>query len=116
MWFGTTAQPLGFAFLNVSGKIDTTINGVGTLAMMQPFSFKIGTNANYKQVLMNNVIFTVQSNQTQYVHFLIDYNKLLTGIRLNNPNNLFINTPEDNSTDLAQKICTNIPTMFLLDN
>jgi hypothetical protein len=115
MWFGNTAQPQGFVFLNLRGKIDTTTNSTGTLANMQNFSYKIGKNANYKQVVMDNVSFTVTAGQSQYVHLLIDYNKLFAGIQLNNPNNLAISSIADNSTDLAKKICNNIPSMFILD-
>jgi len=115
MWFGNTAQTQGYIFLNVTGKIDTTASGLGTLEEMKPFSYKIGTNANYKQVIMNNVNFTVLPGQSQYVHFLIDYNKLFTGIQLSNPTNLFINSTADNSTVLAKKISNNIPSMFILD-
>ena len=116
MWFGETAQTHRYVFLNLMGKIDTTTNGVGKLADMKPFSYQIGTNANYKQVVMNNVSFTIQPGQSQYVHFIIDYNMLFMGVQLNNPNNLFINSTTDNSTALAKNICNNIPMMFILDN
>jgi len=116
MWFGGTAQSQGYVFLNLTGKIDTTTNGVGKLADMKPFSYKIGTNANYKQVVMNNVSFTIQPRQSQYVHFMIDYNMLFMGIQLNNPNNLSIYSTLDNSTALAKNMCNNIPMMFMLDN
>jgi len=116
MWFGETAQTQGYVFLNIIGKIDTTTNGVGTLAGMKPFSYKIGSNANYKQVVMNSVSFTIQPGQSQYVHFMIDYNMLFMGIQLNNPNNLTINSIADNTTTLAKNICNNIPFMFMLDS
>jgi hypothetical protein len=115
MWFGSTAQTQRYIFLNLQGKIDTTTNGVGTLENMKPFSYKIGTDANYKQVVMNNVIFTIQPGQTQYVHFMIDYNMLFMDIQLNNPNNLSINSVADNTTILAKNICNNIPFIFMLD-
>jgi hypothetical protein len=115
MWFGGISQTQGYIFLNLMGKIDTTTNGVGTLAGMKPFSYKIGTNANYKQVVVNNASFTIHPGQSQYVHFMIDYNMLFMGIQLNNPNKLSINSIADNTTTLAKNICNNIPFMFMLD-
>jgi hypothetical protein len=110
MWFGATAQPSGFVFVNFQGTIDTTTAGTGTL--LYPFSYKIGTNTNLKNVLMPNQNFAVSPNQIQYVHIIVDYSKLFTGIQLNNNSNLMMNTIAANATGLGVQLTNNIPLMF----
>ena len=56
--------------------------------------------------------FTVSPNQGQYVHMIIDYNKLFNGIQLNVNNNLIINTTTANAGTLGASIANNIPLMF----
>jgi hypothetical protein len=112
MWFGNSAQPQGYVFVNLQGKIDTTAKGNGTEAQMQPFSYKIGTNANYQQVVMPDQNLTVFPNQQEFVHIIIDYMQLLKGIQLNKSSNLSVSSPSDNATALGKAISNNIPSMF----
>lgn len=112
MWFGGTAQPDGYVFMNVQGLIDTSSDLSGTAV---PFVYKIGTNANYKQVQMPDRNFTISENQVQYGHLLIDYSKIFTGIQLNQNSNLSITTAAENNTALAAKIVSNIPGMFIYE-
>ena len=112
MWFGSSAQPDGFIFLNIQGKIDTTSDASGADDQMQSFVYKIGTNANLKQVTMPNQNFVIAPNQTKYLHMYYEVNKLFTGIPLGRSENLSIKTPAENETPLASKIKDNIPTMF----
>jgi len=115
MWFGATSQPDGYVFLNVQGKIDTTFDASGAIAQMQPFSYKIGTNANYKQVIMPNKNFTVEEGQVAFGHIMIDYSKLFNGVTLNQSTNLFVTTTADNATPLAKTIVNNIPSLFIFE-
>jgi len=112
MWLGSTVQPSGYAFVNFQGKIDTTAAVNATVAQMVAFTYKIGTNANLKTVNMPTQNFTISPNQIQYVHMIIDYNKLFTGIKLSANSNLSIITPADNALPLATQIKNNIPLMF----
>jgi len=109
MWFGSTAQPDGYCFLHVSGEIDTSSTLSGN---MTPFQFRIGTNSNYEQVIMPLEYFTVVENQVVFSHIIIDYSKLFSGIGLNDPANLSILDPSDNSTLPGQTVSNNIPLMF----
>jgi len=109
MWFGASAQPDGYVFLNVQGAIDTTADMSGALV---PFSYRIGTNANYTQVTLPDKAFTIAKDQVFYAHTLVDYYKVFQGIDLSVPGNLTIDSPADNSSDLAQRIARNIPAMF----
>jgi hypothetical protein len=112
MWMGNTAQPDGYAFLNVQGSIDTTSDLSGT---MVPFVYKIGGNANYKQVIMPEQNFSIMEDQSEYAHIKIKYNKLFNGIKLNDINNLLVQNLSDNNSALAQKIVANIPAMFIYE-
>ncbi len=112
MWFGGTAQPSGFVFVNFQGTIDTTTAANGSISQMQPFSYKIGTNTNLKNVAMPVQNYTVSPNQVQYVHMIIDYNKLFNGIQLNVNSNLIMNTTTANAGTLGTMIANNIPLMF----
>ena len=112
MWFWTSAQPKGYVFVNLQGKIDTTKDGTGTEGQMQPFIYKIGTNANYRQVVLPDNNFTIFPNQQTFVHLIINYMQLLKGVQLSNSNNLLLTDPSENSTPLAIEISNNIPVMF----
>ena len=112
MWFGSSAQPQGYIYVSLQGKIDTTTKGNGTEAQMQPFSYKIGTKANYKQVVMPDQNFTVFPNQQEYIHIIINYMQLLNGIQLNKSSNLSVSSLSDNVTALGKAISNNIPSMF----
>ena len=110
MWFGATAQPLGFTFVNFQGTIDTTTAGTGTL--LYPYSYKIGTAANVGRVTMPVQNYTISPGQVTFVHMIIDYNKLFNGIQLNVNSNLTMNTNAANATPLGIQISHNIPAMF----
>ena len=112
MWYGSTAQPQGYVYMNISGKIDTTSSATGTVANMQPFKYLIGTNANYKQITMPDQNYSITPNQVQYIHLLADYSKLFSGIQLNNNNNLTLLTPADNAGLLGIKLGNNMSTIF----
>lgn len=112
MWFGATAQPDGYVFMNVQGKIDTTSDMSGSPAQMQSFTYKIGTNANYKQISLPDKNFTVLPGQVEYGHVLINYNKLFNGVQLNQAGNLSVTTAAANSSPAAATIINNIPLMF----
>jgi hypothetical protein len=112
MWFGATAQPLGYIFVNFQGTIDTTASATGTIPQMQPFSYAIGTNANLTSVSMPDQNFTVSPGQAQFVHITIDYSKLFNGITLNVGSNLIMNTTGANGTPLGTQLKNNIPLMF----
>jgi len=114
MWFSSTAQPGGYIFMNVSGKIDTTAGANGTTAQMQPFTYHIGTDAHYTQVSMpdHSPYYVVTKDQIEYIHMIIDYSGLFNGLQLNNSSNLSVLTKTDNSTPLGNTITANIPGMF----
>ena len=112
MWLGNTAQPLGYVFLNVQGKIDTTAQANGTEAQMVPFSYKIGTTANSRQVIMPDQNFTVLPDQDDYEHIIINYMRIFDGVDLSKAGNLSVQNAADNSMALAVRISNNIPNMF----
>jgi len=111
MWFGNPPQTSGgFVFVNFQGTIDTTTAANGTV--MVPFSYKIGTNTNLKNVTLPDQNFTVSPNQIQFVHMYIDYAMLFDGVQLNNINKLSMNTVVDNATALGTQLANNIAMMF----
>jgi hypothetical protein len=112
MWFGNSAQPDGYVFMNLQGKIDTTADASGTVAQMVPFTYKIGTNTHYMQINMPDHNYTVIQNQVEFVHVLIDYYKLFNGIQLSEMNNLSVTTAAANANAPATTIAGNIPLMF----
>ncbi len=114
MWFGMSAQPYGYIYLKFKGSIDTTTNANGTTALMQPFMYAIGTNAHYNVVSLpdHNPIYSVTKGSSCEAHITIDYNKLFSGIILNNNSNLMIVSKSDNSSALSNSISNNIPSMF----
>ncbi|HWY12805.1 MAG TPA: MbnP family protein, partial [Bacteroidia bacterium] len=116
MWFGNTVQPWqGYIFVNFQGKIDTSNAGNLPASQMQPFVYKIGTNASLKNVVMPDQNYSVLPDQTQFIHIKIYYNNLFNGIKLNNSANLNISTPAANSGTLATQIVNNIPAMFIYE-
>jgi|ERR1019366_6291678 hypothetical protein len=111
MWFGNPPQTSGgFIFVNLQGTIDTTTAANGTT--MVPFSYMIGTNANLRNITMPVQNFTISPNQVTYVHMIVDYYKLFNGIKLNNINNLTMNTISENGTALGTQLANNIPLML----
>ena len=109
MWFGSAAQPDGYVFLNLQGKIDTssTLN-----KPLVPFLYKIGTNANYTQINMEDENFSVVEGHAVFSHININYSNLFNGITLNQIGNLSVTTASANSSALALKIVNNISSMF----
>lgn len=112
MWLGATAQPDGYTFFNVQGKIDTTTGMTATTAQMQPFVYKIGTNAHYVQVQMPDHPFTVLPDQAEFVHLYADISKLFNGIQVNHAANLSVSSAADNANPIATSIANNIPGIF----
>ena len=112
MWLSKSKLDDGYCFLNVQGKIDTSEAMTGILV---PFVYRIGTNVNYKQVVLPDKNFTVVKGEIQYAHLMADYNMLFRGIKINDNANLFIRTAADNVSILAQKIVNNIPYMFIYE-
>jgi hypothetical protein len=112
IWFGNSAQPEGFVFLNFEGKIDTTTKANGSESQLQPFVYKIRTVSNLSNVSMPEQKFTVLPNQPEYVHIIINYFKIFNGIDLSQPGNLSVQNPSDNSNTVVKQIVTNIPGMF----
>ena len=113
MWFNSSYSSIdGYVFVNFQGKIDTTTNGTGSVSNMQTFTYKIGTNAHLTNINMPEKDYTVTANTPQYVHIIIDYSKLLTGVQLNQSANLSVVTSAANSSIVANKISNNIATLF----
>ncbi len=112
MWFSKTKAEDGYIFLNAQGKIDTSEAYTGTLT---PFVYKIGSNVNYKQVEMPRKDFTIVAGEIYYVHLIADFNRLFSGIKINDNANLHVNTIDDNTSPLAQKILNNIPSLFIYE-
>lgn len=114
MWFNAAAQPGGYVYVNFQGKIDTTMNGNGTEAQMQPFMYMLGTSAAYKQVTMpdHSPVYNFTKENTQYIHIIIDYAKLFSGVQLNDPANLMIMNAATNTTGIGTTVNNNIPLMF----
>lgn len=116
MWFGSTAQPDGYVFLHLAGKIDTTAAANAANADMAAFQYRIGTNAQYKQITMPNKNYTIVTNQVQYAHMYVDYVKLFDGINLTNEDNLMLVSPADNATSLGTKLGNNLSNIFLYED
>lgn len=103
MWFGATAQPDGFVYINFSGTIDTASVPDNSNAMI-PFHYKMGTSTAFTSVTMPDRNFTVSPNQDQYIHLGADYAMLFMGVKLNKAANLNITTPAENNTMLGKMI------------
>jgi hypothetical protein len=115
MWFNTQATPNEYVFVNCAGKIDTTKLATGIEADMQPFVYKIGTNANYATVQMPNKNFSVSMNVKNYIHLYADYSILYKGVDLTDPTNLLVNSVADNSKSVASDIFKNMSSMFVYE-
>lgn len=114
MWFSNPFQSNGFAFVNVRGSIDTTTYADGT-APMQNFNYLIGTNANYVQVQMPQKNFSIMEDQAYYAHMYADWNRLFTGIQLNQVANLKVTSIAENSSANAKKLVANLSTLFVYE-
>ena len=113
MWFNSVYNNSeGYVFLNFQGKIDTTTKANGTIANMQPFVYRIGTNAHLINITMPEKDFTVLANLESYVHIIIDYSKLFTSVQLNQSSDLSVATVAENSSTVANKISNNILSIF----
>ena len=112
MWFSNAAQPDGYVFMNVQEKVDTS---AAKNKATVPFAYKIGTNANYKQVTMGDKNFSVEEGKAAFGHLIIDYSKLFDGIDLTKIGNLSVTTASANSTAIAAKIANNMPSMFIYE-
>lgn len=112
MWFGATAQPDGYVFMNVQGKVDTTADMSGTAAQMQPFVYKIGTNANYKQITMPDKNFSITPNSVIFGHIIIDYSKVFGSLLLYQSANLSVTTAAANTMAPGTTVANNITTLF----
>lgn len=112
MWYGAAAQPDGYAFINFEGKIDTSANADGPEKDMQPFSYKLGTAKNFKQVIMPDYEYAVIVNKTQFLHLYLDWNQFFKNVPLNNPANLKVSSIEAPAKDIETIIGNNITSMF----
>lgn len=108
MWFSGSAQPDGYVFLNAQGTIDTSADMSGKMC---PFVYKIGTDANYKQVQMPVQNFTIIPNQSQFVHMYADFSRLFTGVTLDSAH-LNVTNVLENSSPLATQIANNMTIIF----
>jgi hypothetical protein len=113
MWLSSTAQPDGYAFLNFSGSIDTTVAKTGDKVA---FEYKIGTNANLTQIEMPAQNFTVYKDVVGYVHMKIEYDRLFEGINLSNNANLHVTSKADNTLPIVETLKKNIQKLFIYEN
>ena len=111
MWYGSSVSPDGFIFVNLQGSIDTATVPSASNQLI-PFAYKIGTNAHLVSVTMPDENYTVAPGQLGVVHLVSDYAKLFSGIQLNVPSNLQVNTAADNNGALASQLAINIRSMF----
>ncbi len=116
MWFGSTAQPDGYVFLHLAGKIDTTEEANATVANMQPFQYRIGTNAQFKQVTMPDKNYSIVADQVQYAHMYVDHSKLFSGVTLTDEDNLMMVSPADNATALGILLGNNMQHLFVYED
>jgi hypothetical protein len=112
MWFGNFAQPQGYIFLNVQGKIDTSANADGSEVQMVQFVYKIGSSVNETKIIMPVHNYTILPDQEYYEHIIINYMKIFDGIVLSNSSNLSVQNESENSNSVAQQVVKNIPKMF----
>lgn len=111
MWFNSTAQPGGYIFMNIKGKVDTTKTLSGDETTLAPFEYRLGEN-NLSQVIMPAYNYTILPQKADFLHFKIDVSSLFNGIDLTKPENLRLISEQDNESDLAGKLKRNIPLMF----
>lgn len=104
----------GYAFIRFDGKIDTTKAANGSPYIMQPFSYKLGTNAAILQVTLpdRSQPWTLTSNGAITVHIIANYAALFKGIDLSQPANLTVTTPQQMTREPALSLIKNIPSMF----
>ncbi len=112
MWFGSTAQPEGYIYFNAQGKVDTTANANGSVADMQSFNYKIGTEAHSVAVVMPQLTLNITEDAHEYAHLIVDYGKLFNGFDLSDPANLHVASKAENTSWIANTISTNIASMF----
>ncbi len=110
MWYGATAQPDGFVFLNFQGTIDTTSTPYSNTLI--PFQYKIGTNEHRVTVTMPDLSYQVLPDQLTVLHIQADYAKIFDGIQLSGNGNLSITTVEQQSWSWISIITNNIASMF----
>ncbi len=104
MWFGSTTQ--GYIFMNLQGKADTSALNNGPVNA--PFSYQLGTSSMLKTFTLPDKAFTVAPGQSQLVHIIADYGKLLQGVNFKTQPTA---TPFSNAAVAAQ-ISNNIQFMF----
>ena len=112
MWFGNTAQPNGYIFLNFQGTIDTTSDASASETEMVPFKYLLGTQAAYHKITMPARNYSVSPGLVEYVHLYSDYNQLFHGIDLRKKENLTIASPADNASAIATKMIANLDLFF----
>ncbi len=113
MWFGSTAQPSGYVYINVQGKFDTSATGQGDTTNMLPFVYELGTPANAVIVEMTGQTQTVVAGQAAIVHIDIDYYQLLEAIPLPIQGSVpQVLTVQDNSSATAKTLVSRIQSMF----
>jgi hypothetical protein len=110
MWFGATAQPEGFVFVNFQGTVDTTTLANGLTLI--PFIYKIGTNSHRVTITMPDENYSVLPEELTVIHLEADYGQLLDGIQLNKSENLTIATAEANAWDWIANMEVNMAAMF----
>ena len=115
MWFASSAQPDGYVFFHLAGKIDTTAAANAIEVDMVPFQYKIGTNAQYKQVTMPDQNFSIVADQVEYAHMYSDLSKMFNGIQLNVENNLTMVSTSDNTTPLGVTLGNNMDDIFFYE-
>lgn len=113
MWFSSAAQPDGYVFFHLSGRIDTTASKKGNLV---PFEYKIGTNTNLVQVEMPQQNFSIYKDVVGYVHMKIEYDRLFEGINLSNNANLHVKTKADNALPIVETLKKNMTKIVVYEN
>jgi len=113
MWFGNVAKSDEYVFLNFAGKIDTTAQMNGTPV---PFEYRIGGNDHLVEVAMPEQGLTILEGQIGYGHMVIDYSKFFQNINFTNPDNLKVQSLEDNKKAIVTTLKTNIASMFRYEN
>ena len=114
MWLDNTAQPAGYIFVSMQGRIDTTAAATGSEAQMQPFTYRLGTYGHYRQVVMpdHSPYYKITKGQATYVHIAADYSRLFTNIPLDRGANLIVVSAADNASVISDTLSNNILRMF----
>lgn len=117
MWFGAAAQPDGYVFAHIKGRVDTTTAMTAKdNTEMTPFKYLIGTNANLLTVVMPVQSYTIVQDLPYTLHLNADFSQIFNGIQLNNSQNLTLVTVADNSTPLGLKLRNNLAAIFKYEN